>query len=59
MTYSIYRTDFSKQVGFTPVMFSGSSFSETAAKQIELKRKSAPKKIIVIGAGLAGVSGKT
>ena len=56
MNRDINRRDFLKQSAFAAAAFSVSSLPVSAASQTKLDRKGAAKKVIVIGAGLAGLS---
>lgn len=56
MESSIPRREFLKQSALAAAVFSASSIDVLASNQKNLERKGAPKKVIVIGAGLAGLS---
>src|SRR4030095_361258 len=50
------RRDFLKQTAIAAAALSASSLSTLASDQRSLERRGAPKKVIIIGAGLAGLS---
>ena len=50
------RRDFLKQTAAAAVTLSASSLLAFASSRRDLERRGAPKKVIVIGAGLAGLS---
>ncbi len=56
MNHSISRRDFIKQTSFAAAALSSLSVNALATSQTSLRRKGAPKKVIIIGAGLAGLS---
>ncbi|MGH7455945.1 MAG: flavin monoamine oxidase family protein [bacterium] len=56
MSHSVNRRDFLKQSTLTAAAFAVSSLDALAINQKRLQRSGAPKKVIVIGAGLAGLS---
>ena len=56
MSFRINRRDFIKQSMFTAAALSASSLDVLAVSPTKLEREGTPKKVIVIGAGLAGLS---
>lgn len=56
MKRSISRREFLKQSALATAALSATSLPVLAARHTGLERKAAPKKVIVIGAGLAGLS---
>src|SRR5262245_60183722 len=56
MRESIRRRDFLKQPAVAAATLSSSSLDTFAFLQRNLERRGAPKKVIIIGAGLAGLS---
>ncbi|MGH7597341.1 MAG: flavin monoamine oxidase family protein [bacterium] len=56
MSHSLNRRDFLKQSTLTAAALAVSSLDALAINQKRLQRSGAPKKVIVIGAGLAGLS---
>ena len=56
MRHGMNRREFLKQSALTAAAFSASGLPLSAAVQTKLERKGAAKKVVVIGAGLAGLS---
>lgn len=56
MKHSVGRREFLKRIAFAAGALSASPLSVLAASPTRLERKGTPKKVIVVGAGLAGLS---